>query len=156
MKITKFWLILGSISTMIIVGLIFGFLFKAKGPTYLQKDNAIREIQIGGNKLAAEIAATPERRALGLSGRKGLCSGCGMLFTFEKPGWYAFWMKDMQFDLDIIWIAGDRIIGVAKNVPHARGREEVANPPAAVDRVLEIPAGESDKLGLQNGDELDY
>ena len=46
----------------------------------------------------------PEERSQGLSGRPNLAAGTGMLFVFEQAGSYAFWMKDMRFPLDMVWI----------------------------------------------------
>ena len=45
----------------------------------------------------------------GLSERQSLAEDKGMLFLFEKPDHYAFWMKGMEFPLDIIFINGDKI-----------------------------------------------
>jgi uncharacterized protein len=118
--------------------------------------SAAKEVQINGKKLSVEIAATPEKRALGLSGRESLCPDCAMLFIFEKPGAYSFWMKDMQFNLDIIWISGNEIVGISKNVSYERGTSEVVSPPAPVDKVLEINAGTSASLNLKAGDKVEF
>jgi uncharacterized membrane protein (UPF0127 family) len=57
-------------------------------------------------------------------------------------------MKGMRFPLDIVWIAKDRVIGVAKNVPvPPNGQPSIDlptySPPSAVDYVLELNAGQS-------------
>ena len=61
-------------------------------------------VEIGGRLLLVEIADTQEERARGLSRREKLEEGWGMLFVFEKAGIYSFWMYEMLFPLDIIWI----------------------------------------------------
>lgn len=145
---------------ILIVLLAAAFLFLAgaetKTPQVAQLGNAMKEVQINGKKFSAEVAATPEKKALGLSGRQELCSGCAMLFIFEKPGKFSFWMKDMLFNLDIIWILGDEIIDIDKNVSRKRGSAEIVRPPAFIDKVLEINAGESDRLNLKVGDRVEF
>lgn len=109
-------------------------------------------LEINGNVFKAEIASTARERSRGLSGRSSLCRECGMLFIFQEKGNYHFWMKDMQFDLDIVWIADSRIVGIEKNVSHARGRLRVARPVVKVDKVLELNAGVVDARGIKVGD----
>lgn len=140
--------------------LVAAFLFlirtKTKNPQVSQSGNTVKETMISGKKLSVEVAATPEKRALGLSGRESLCQNCAMLFVFEKPGGFSFWMKDMQFDLDIVWISGNEIVGIDKNVSHERGTLEVVRPSTPVDKVLEINAGANDNLDLKVGDKVDF
>lgn len=68
-------------------------------PTY-----ATTTVTIGDTTIVADIADTPQKRHLGLSGRESLESGRGMLFIFPHSDTYSFWMKDMHFSIDIIWI----------------------------------------------------
>src|SRR3989344_1451545 len=62
-----------------------------------------------GEALPVEIdlADTQEKRTQGLSGRKDIADDYGMLFVFDAPGKYGFWMKDMLIDIDIIWLSRD-------------------------------------------------
>src|SRR5690349_20381775 len=53
------------------------------------------------------LADTDATREQGLSGALGLGTTEGMLFLFDYPGRPAFWMKDMLFSIDIIWISQD-------------------------------------------------
>ncbi len=50
------------------------------------------------------LAETPQKREKGLSGKETLMENEGMLFIFEQEGLYPFWMKDMNFPIDIIWM----------------------------------------------------
>jgi uncharacterized membrane protein (UPF0127 family) len=59
---------------------------------------------IAGVRLSVEVADTPAERGRGLSGREMLPENSGMLFVFDTPGRYGFWMYGMKFPLDIIWI----------------------------------------------------
>ncbi len=74
-------------------------------------------LKINENKYLIEKAEGREETSLGLSGRVSMCRECGMLFIFEKEDNYAFWMKDMNYDLDIIFIDIDKkIVEIHANV----------------------------------------
>ncbi len=64
----------------------------------------ISHVQIGGTVITAETVVSEANHNSGLSGRDGLNAGTGMLFVFEKPALYGFWMKDMHFPIDIVWL----------------------------------------------------
>ncbi|MEK9151349.1 MAG: DUF192 domain-containing protein [Patescibacteria group bacterium] len=99
---------------------------------------------IGEQTYALEIADTDIERAQGLSGRDSLCQECGMLFVFEKPGRYAFWMKDMRFSLDIVWLLDDTVVFVARAVSPNISR--ILSPAVPADQVLEVNAGAVENL----------
>src|SRR3989344_353248 len=74
-------------------------------------------IQIGDAVLFVEVLDTQEQRQEGLSGRAELATGAGALFIHEEPGMHGYWMKDMLFPIDLIWISGDlRVVEVAHNI----------------------------------------
>lgn len=111
-------------------------------------------IRVNAHTIEVEIAEKQAAREIGLSGKGELCSECGMLFVFEKANVYPFWMKEMKFNLDIIWISGDRIVKIAENVPYRKGMGEVVDPKVLADKVLEINAGKSKEWELKEGDEI--
>lgn len=67
-------------------------------------------VLIGGKKIRVDIADTVVTRTQGLSGRTSLAETDGMLFVFENADRYGFWMKDMNFAIDIIWIDPEKNI----------------------------------------------
>ncbi|MEX1061615.1 MAG: DUF192 domain-containing protein [Patescibacteria group bacterium] len=74
-------------------------------------------LEIGSTRVNLEIANTAQTRRDGLGGRGELKEGWGMFFVFEEPDRYPFWMKDVSFPLDIVWISEDwQISGVEQNV----------------------------------------
>jgi len=79
-----------------------------------------------------------------------------MLFTFDTKGSYTFWMKDMNFDLDMLWIADGKIVQIDKNVPHLEGTSATRVSKIPVSAVLEINAGESDKSGVREGEAITF
>ena len=50
------------------------------------------------------IADSEEKRIKGLSGFDSLRENQTMLFKFDDVGSHSFWMKDMNFSIDIIWM----------------------------------------------------
>ena len=70
-----------------------------------------------------------------------------MLFRYEQPGRHGFWMPDMHFDIDILWIRAGRIVHVEANVPHGDART-IYRPSEPADLVLEVPAGSAARARL--------
>lgn len=120
------------------------------------------QIQIGEQKLEVEIADTPESITLGLGERDEIGSD-GMLFILPKKQIVSFWMKGMRFPLDMIWIDGDRVIGVTADVPIIPRNidltlhdPEVYPSPGEVTHVLEVEAGKAAQLGIKSGDSFQF
>ncbi|HEX55521.1 MAG: hypothetical protein DRO90_01405 [Candidatus Altiarchaeales archaeon] len=68
--------------------------------------------------IVAEVVSTPEEMARGLMYRKRLEENRGMLFIFKEEGRYGFWMKNMNFPLDIIWISRNKTVAhIEVNLP---------------------------------------
>lgn len=115
-----------------------------------------QEVSINSQTIVAEVVSKPADREKGLSGRTHLGINEGMLFAFETAGFHSFWMKDMQFPIDIIWVNDARIVGVTERVDPQVGVPEsalaVLNPPEPVTRVLELAAGRAHLLGAKVGD----
>lgn len=100
-----------------------------------------------------DIAVTPAARAKGLSGRPSLGENEGMLFVFGVPAKYQFWMKDMLFPLDLIWIRDGEIVDMTVDVPAPgpNGEPPVYSPFEPADMVLEVRAGFAAAHGLRVG-----
>lgn len=114
------------------------------------------EVQIGKNILMVDIADTDCKKTLGLSGREFLGTDTGMLFSFDHNDSYGFWMKDMNFPLDIIWIHSDFVItGIEPNLrpdtyPQIYGEKYLAQ------YVLEVPVGYTQKNAIKVGDKISF
>ena len=101
-----------------------------------------------------EVVASPEAREQGLSGRADVPHGYGMLFVFDQPGNYGFWMKDMLVPIDIIWLNGDgTIVGIEDSVSPSTYPAPFF-PPSPVKLVLETRAGEAKAQGWSVGTKL--
>lgn len=109
-------------------------------------------IKIDGKELEVDIADTEEKRTKGLNGRKSPGDDEGMLFIFQVPNAYFFWMKDMLFPIDIIWINEDRmVIDIDHNVS-PDSYPDTFFPPDHVMYVVETNANWADNNGINIGD----
>lgn len=116
------------------------------------------KLQVDKETLDVEIADTSSKITLGLSGRDEIGAD-GMLFMLAQTRKPAFWMKEMKFDLDIIWIQNNEIIGISENVPAPPANTPESSlptypAPAPVNMVLEVPAGTATEYSWQLGDEI--
>jgi uncharacterized membrane protein (UPF0127 family) len=122
-------------------------------------------LYVGNKKISVQIVKTDQELASGLSGREKLLDSEGMLFDFGKSLKPVFWMKDMNFDLDLIWIKNKKIVGITADVPApvkdgGLKIQDSALPlypsPSEVDMVLEVRAGWSKKNNIKIGDEIGF
>ncbi|MEX0920204.1 MAG: DUF192 domain-containing protein [Candidatus Pacearchaeota archaeon] len=105
---------------------------------------------------SVEIAETPEERRIGLSEHESLGEDEGMFFIFEEETRSGFWMKDMDFPIDIMWIDSDfEIIGIEENLqPCNAGNCPVVYPEEKIKYALEISSGLSDFYNFKEGDSV--
>lgn len=112
------------------------------------------DIKIDSKNILVDIADDVCMRDLGLSGRTSLSEDTGMLFIFDKAGNYGFWMKDMNFPIDILWISSSsKIIGIEKNLATSTYPKSFGSKYKAL-YVLEVPAEYADKNNLKVGDKI--
>lgn len=113
-------------------------------------------IRVGSTQLTVEVVNTSASITQGLSGRSEIGSD-GMLFVFDSSQHAVFWMKEMLFDLDLVWIHQGRIVGISPQVPKpVSGTPEHDLPlyrsEGLIDQVLELPAGKVEEAGIRPGD----
>ncbi len=114
-------------------------------------------VTIGRARVATEIARTMQQKSRGLGQRDELAWDHGMLFPYPKPDFLAFWMKDMRFSIDIVWIRDGRVIGIAHRVPFdpEGGPGPTVRSEELADSVLEVPAGYAQAQGWRRGDRVE-
>ncbi len=117
----------------------------------------VDQLSIDGAMFNVEIASTSIEQARGLSYRTSLGENDGMLFLFGGGRVQTFWMKDMNFPLDMIWISGNTVAGFAENVPvpppgAALWSLPLYTSPDNVDKVLEVNADVVAKYNIKVGD----
>ncbi len=106
-------------------------------------------------KIDVEIAKTKEEVERGLSGRLSMGEKEGVLFIFPAMGQYSFWMKDMNFPIDIIWISDEgRVVHIKENITPDSYPKITYKNDAFAKYVLEMNAGSASKYGLYLGTSL--
>lgn len=110
------------------------------------------EVRIGEEVITVEVLRTKAEREEGLSGRTSLPEGSGAFFIFERADKYGFWMPDMHFPIDIIWIGDDLRIADIASAVSPRSYPKVFYPASPARYVLEVPAGIAEKFGWKIGD----
>jgi len=113
--------------------------------------SSYKKIIIGNRVIKVENAKSVMEKQKGLSGRNFMRTNNGMLFIFSQSDYYSFWMKDMKFPIDIIWIDENlRIINIEKNItPDTFPKKFIPQLPAKY--VLEVNGGWSDKNEIKEG-----
>ncbi len=117
--------------------------------TYTEKESSVYSFRV-------KIVSTGQDRAQGLSGTKDLCTDCAMLFIFDAENIYPFWMKDMNYDLDILYLDDNKkIVDIISNVKKESYPNTVKNKNLAK-YVLEINSAKAKELGIKEGDMVDF
>lgn len=116
-------------------------------------DGATNAVTIRHQRVEVEVVETPAAKQLGLGKRASLAWHRGMLFVYDEPGFTGIWMKDMHFDIDIVWLRDGRLVDMVWRAPHEPGDPlPVYHPRELADMVLEVPAGYAQAHGWQRGD----
>ncbi len=110
-------------------------------------------VTINKLEIPVEIAETPAEAQKGLSGRASLDPEKGMLFIFAKADYYHFWMPDMHFPIDIIWINNNQVVDISYNAPNKfeSANPKFYSPTKKANYVLEVNAGFSKKNNIKTG-----
>jgi len=148
---------LALISTLILLGFVFAVLDSQpieKSVENVQIVSDQKILSIGGTRIHLEIADEPSEREHGLSGRESLGEDEGLLFIFDEPGIYPFWMKEMRFPIDIIWIDQNwTVVDITKNAtPESFPQTFSSKKPARY--ALEVNSGFVHQAAVAIGDEV--
>ncbi len=112
---------------------------------------------IDGQTFHVTVAKTEQEKETGLSSTNSLPQDQGMLFPFGNPDYYGFWMRNMKYPLDIIFIANKKIVSIANNVTNPNNPSvplPIYKPSQPADTVLEINGGLSAKYHFAVGDSV--
>lgn len=109
-------------------------------------------LSAGMHLINAQVASTPQQRAIGLMFRKEMPVNEGMLFAFEQASEQCFWMKNTLLPLTAAFVADDgTIVNLADMQPQSLDSHCSSKP---VRFVLEMNKGWFDKRGLKAGSKL--
>jgi uncharacterized membrane protein (UPF0127 family) len=116
----------------------------------------ITSVQFGNVVVPVFSASTDAEQRQGLSERTLLPADQGMLFVFSKPDLYGFWMKDMKFPIDIIWInENSDITYIARDVK-PESFPKIFKPTEKALYVLEVNSGFAANHAIQVGDHATF
>jgi uncharacterized protein len=102
-----------------------------------------------------EVAATPERRELGLMYRNHLDEDAGMIFIFPQPENAEFWMKNTEIPLDMLFAdSHGKVVGIVANAqPYS---EKQVGGFGDTLFVLEVSGGYAARHHIAAGDTLQF
>lgn len=123
---------------------------------FVYKNLVTPTIKINNHTFSLILAKDEKDKQIGLSKYDKIDKDKGMLFIFDKTDFYPFWMKDMKFPIDIIFINGNKIVTIYAEVPTAKGNLVLYTPTEPADRVLEVKAQTSTKYNFRVGDTVEY
>lgn len=113
-------------------------------------------VLIGTTVIPVEVARDQDTIIKGLSGRIALPVREGMLFVFSRKGTYSFWMPDMHFPIDIIWIADGAVVDIDERVSNEFDptNPKFYTPARPAQYVLEVNSGFAERTGIAIGDRV--
>lgn len=143
----RFFVIAGLFVLFLLISVLFVSVRETKDGLKMTK------VKIGLASFDVEVADTALLQTKGLSGRESLPKNYGMLFIFDDFAVRKFWMKDVQFSLDFVWIRDNKVVGIVYGAePEVGDNLTIYESPEPVDRVLEVNAGEISNYGIKVGD----
>lgn len=133
----------------------FAFLFlESKSVDKIDfNDGDVVVSKIKNKEINVELAVSPEKKYLGLSHRENIPDDFGMLFLFFDKEIRTFVMRDMKFNLDIVFIDENEIVKIYKNLSFEEFSQNIIYKSSTpVDKVLELKGGFCDQNKISVGD----
>ncbi|MDZ4296305.1 MAG: DUF192 domain-containing protein [Patescibacteria group bacterium] len=154
------WLnVLGALALILLVAALWFLLHNGRGSGGIFRsmmqpalsDAALVPLTVGTATVAVEVADSPETRSRGLSHRPRLAQDRGILFIFDGPTRPAFWMRAMQFPIDIIWINEAGTVTEITAAVSPDTYPQRFTPQLPIRYVLEVNAGWAERHGVVPG-----
>jgi uncharacterized membrane protein (UPF0127 family) len=118
-------------------------------------DTLVLKTETGEHRFSIEVARTAQEKALGLMFRRSMPADSGMLFLYGRSQPVAMWMKNTFISLDMVFIGADGRVHRIESHTEPLSTDLIASGGPVV-AVLELNAGEADKIGLKPGDQVLY
>lgn len=142
--------------TAIFILIIFYFMNSNTFKSLYNEGTAV----LAGQTVNLDISKTLDEKTLGLSGRDQLEEDEGMWFVYDEPKELSFWMKNMKFPIDIIWIRSGEVVDFSIDAKPEPGVKDADLkrywPRVAADTVLEVRSGWVRAHGVKIGDTVDF
>jgi uncharacterized protein len=143
--------VLSAVLILCIIGVLVFLFLRNPGVTNISQG----QIKINNAKLNLIYARTDQEKSKGLGYRDTLDKNTGMLFVYDKPQIWTFWMQGMRFPLDFIWIENSKVADITENVPDpslTNNQPVVVQPKVPVSLILEVNAGWIKEHNIKIGD----
>jgi uncharacterized membrane protein (UPF0127 family) len=146
---------------VVLVYLLNGYVFTKSTPEPTTQTKKYHQVRIGTDdfEILADMAVTQEEKSRGLSVKNLLAEDEGMMFFFQSESEYGFWMKDMKFPIDILWLDGlGRVVHIESNLQPCITEDDcpVYTPNENASYVLETVAGFAEKHKITVGTDLNF
>lgn len=125
----------------------------AAGPTtqHAEETRTIR-VSLKDKAFTLEVASTQAQREQGLMDRKSLAKDGGMIFVFDQPDYWSFWMHNTNIALDLVYLDSDgKVVDIKPLKPHD---ETAVYPRDKAAYAVELNAGTCKDVGLTVGDKI--
>jgi uncharacterized membrane protein (UPF0127 family) len=151
--------------TVLVVGFLLFLPHPGDRPTYKLVVDAHPDLPHGQGRYGSVVvskprvyylhgALTPVQQQKGLSGTKKLSFNQGMIFVYDRQVERCFWMKEMRYNLDIIWVdAVRKVTAVEQNLAPKTYPQKFCHKGKYV---IELNAGEAAKANIKQGRKLDF
>lgn len=139
---------------VIALGVIIALYMK----TLAKRESTTAVLRVGQASYQVATLDTVASQAMGLSGLPTMAENVGALFVFGTVDPRYFWMHDMRFSLDVVWIRDGVVIGLQENIPHPAANDgQIARFQSSepCNWVLELNAGQIAKQGIKVGDTVE-
>lgn len=141
----RWWAIAGVLLTLLSIGVIY-FLLQVQGGSQTT-------IQLSGHSYKALIRQNEEDRQRGLSGTSNLPTDQAMLFVFTTDSKWGFWMKDMNYPIDMVWLDNNKnVVYTVKNAQPSSYPDTIFKPNRISRYVIELASGTIERTGISIGD----
>lgn len=115
------------------------------------------QVSVNDHSFNVEIAKSDKEKQIGLSEKDILGENDGMLFVFDNLDYHSFWMRNMKFPIDIIYINGTNVNTIFRNASPSSSNKDliIYQPKEKSDKVFEVNSGTADKYNIKEGTSLD-
>jgi hypothetical protein len=124
--------------------------------TQVAGDSGTTILRTGSKKYTLFVVSTPTTQQLGLGQRASLPKDQGMLFVFGQAAQQCFWMKDMHFPLDMIWLSPSHRVEHIQPDVSPKTYPNSFCPDVTAQYVIELNAGQASAAGIYTGERLSF
>lgn len=122
----------------------------------LHNDQQVTVMHVGSKTYQLIVSDTNAERTKGLGYRSTLPSNEGMLFIFNSSAKLCFWMKGMQFPLDMVWLNSNKQIVYLKSQISPKTYPEIFCSSESAQYVIELNAGQAQAADLRDSETLSF